>query len=402
MALKLTILSEQRAPLGSRASIVFGVGGGSIGRAHDNDWVLPDPQRYLSAHHARVRFHDGAFHLLDTSTNGVFINDRSVALGRRSSYPLRDGDQLRLGEYRISVSIDGDGPESPEASAVFPVVPATRAGNGAAAAEDLGAELDMGELLRPDPSASAANGPMDAAVGTGQLAQSAPPPLTEDPALLAFDQSDRRPITSRLQLPSSSLRELRAAERAGLEGAGIEAFCRAAGIDAKAFTGEAQSRALHLAGSLLREALVGIKGLALAQREMRAEHDIEVGREDPQQIGLTGLPVEDLLERLLAGHDAHKLDAVQWLRDTLASTRRHDVALVRALRTALLEFVSRLDPVALAQNGASRPASAGAALLSERFHGIADMPAGKLPHLFAEAFARVFAEEFKGGHGSSN
>jgi type VI secretion system FHA domain protein len=401
MALKLTILSEQRTPLGSRASIVFGVGGGSIGRAHDNDWVLPDPQRYLSAHHARVRFHDGAFHLLDTSTNGVFINDRSVALGRRSSYPLRDGDQLRLGEYRVAVSIDGDGPEAPEASAVFPVIPATRAGNGAAA-EDLGADLDMGELLRPDSSASAANGPIDAAVGTGQLAQPAPPPLTEDPALLAFDQSERPPITSRLHLASSSLRALRAAERAGLDGAGIEAFCRAAGIDAKAFSGEAQSRALQLAGSLLREALVGIKGLALAQREMRTEHHIEVGREDPQQIGLTGLPVEDLLERLLAGHDAHTLDAVQWLRDTLASTRRHDVAMVRALRTALLEFVSRLDPVALAQNGASRPASAGAALLSERFHGIADMPAGKLPHLFAEAFARVFAEEFKGGHGSSS
>jgi type VI secretion system FHA domain protein len=391
MALKLTVLSEQRAPLGSRGSIVFGVGGGSIGRAHDNDWVLPDPQRYLSAHHARVRFRDGGFHLLDTSTNGVFINDRNVALGRRSSHPLRDGDSLRLGEYRIGVSIDGDGPEAPEASAVFPLGPAHQPGNGAATAEDLGAQFNMRDLLQPDTSTSGAIGSMDP---FGQ------PALTDDPALLAFDQSGRRPAAGRVLLPSSGLRELRAAERATLEASAMEAFCRGAGIDPKSFSGEAQSRALHLAGSLLREALVGIKGLALSQREMRDANHIEVGREDPQQIGLTGLPVEDLLGRLFAGHDSHEIDAVQWLRDTVAGTRRHDTAVLRALRTALGEFISRLDPTMLAQNGTSRPANAGAAQLSERFHGIADMPPGKLPHLFAEAFARVFAEEFKGTHGS--
>jgi type VI secretion system protein len=389
MALKLTITSEQRAPLGSRATIVFGVGGGSIGRAHDNDWVLPDPQRYLSAHHARVRFRDGVFHLLDTSTNGVFINDRSAALGRRASYALRDGDSLRLGEYRIGVSIDGDGPEAPEASAVFPVTPAWQTGNGAAKSDDLGAAINIRDLLRPDPA------PQDASAALAQ------PLFTADAALLAFDQNDQQQApSSRTLLPASGLRELRAAERASLEGAGIEAFCRGAGIDPKAFTGEAQARVLQLAGVLLRESLVGLKGLALSQREMRAEHHIQVGREDPQQIGLTGLPVEDLLGKLLLGHDTHELDAVQWLRDTLAATRRHETAFVLALRAALAEFIARLDPAMLAQNGASRASSGDAVLLSERFHGIADMAPGKLPHLFAEAFAHVFAEEYKGTHGS--
>src|ERR1022692_2610665 len=109
MALKLTILSEQRTPLGARASIVFGVGGGSIGRSHDNDWVLPDPQRYLSAHHAHVLFRSGGYFLEDVSTNGVFLNDAPAPLGRRGQHPLRDGDRLRMGEYRIEVQIDSDG-----------------------------------------------------------------------------------------------------------------------------------------------------------------------------------------------------------------------------------------------------------------------------------------------------
>jgi predicted component of type VI protein secretion system len=376
MALKLTILSEQSASLGSRECIVIGVGGGTIGRAHDNDWVLPDPNRYLSAHHARVKFRDGVYHLLDTSSNGVFINDRAEALGRRGSYTLRDGDLLRLGSYRIAVAIDGEGTESHEASAVFPVNPAGGAAPGAGSRSDIGADFSMGDLLRPDTSPS------------GNLR-----PITEDAALLAFDHSER--LRSPPRAPASVVTRV---ERAADNATGVEAFCRGAGIDATAFAADAQARLLHLAGLMLREALVGLKGLALAQRDTRDQQQIEVGREDPQRIGLTGLPVEDLLLRLLQGHDSHKLDAVQWLRETLASTRRHDQAAARAMRAALFEFLARLDPKTLAPAAAqAATGDAAVAALRERFISITETGAGELPHLFSEAFARVFAAEFKAG-----
>ncbi|HXR19904.1 MAG TPA: FHA domain-containing protein [Steroidobacteraceae bacterium] len=387
MALKLTIVSEQRAPLGSRGSIVFGVGGGSIGRAHDNDWVLPDAERYLSAHHARVKFHDGTFYLFDTSTNGVFINDRIEALGRRAGYPLRNGDSLRLGDYQITVSIDSEASEAPEASAIFPVKPAAPGADRAPGGNDLAAEFSMGDLLRPD-TEGAGLGPMD---GPAQ------PVLTEDAGLLAFDQSEPRAPQARPQAAGTARPEPRAADNAS----GIESFCRGAGIDAKLLTPEGQARALYLAGLMLREALVGLKGLALTQREMRDQHQIEVGREDPQQIGLTGLPVEDLLLRLLQGHEAHKLDAVLWLRETLASTRRHDLAFSRALRAALIEYIARLDPKAMVPDASRRaPGTTDPAALRERYLSITEMAAGRLPQLFAEAFARVFAAEFKGSGGS--
>ena len=48
----------------------------------------------------------GSYYLLDTSTNGVFVNGGTVPIGRRSIYPLRDGDRLRLGDYQVAVSID--------------------------------------------------------------------------------------------------------------------------------------------------------------------------------------------------------------------------------------------------------------------------------------------------------
>jgi predicted component of type VI protein secretion system len=375
MALKLTVLGEQSASLGSRECIVIGVGGGSIGRAHDNDWVLPDPNRYLSAHHARVKFRDGAYHLIDTSSNGVFINDRPEALGRRASYVLRDGDLLRMGSYQIAVAIDGEGTESSEASAVFPVNPPGGAAS-AGSRSDIAGDFSMGDLLRPDTSPS------------GNLR-----PIVDDPALLAFDHSERLRTPTRAQAPGVTRTE-RAADNA----TGVEAFCRGAGIDATAFAADAQARLLHLAGLMLREALVGLKGLALAQRDMRDQQHIEVGREDPQRIGLTGLPVEDLLLRLLQGHDSHKLDAVQWLRETLASTRRHDQAAARAMRAALLEFLARLDPKSLAPAAAqAATGDAAMAALRERFMSITETSAGELPHLFNEAFARVFAAEFKAG-----
>ena len=40
---------------------------------------------------------------------------------------------------------------------------------------------------------------------------------------------------------------------------GLQAFCRGAGIDAEKLPADAQTRLLHLAGQLFREALVGFK-----------------------------------------------------------------------------------------------------------------------------------------------
>jgi type VI secretion system FHA domain protein len=390
MALKLTIIDDQS---GRGGSIVFGVGGGGIGRAHDNDWVLPDPQRYLSAHHARVQFRDGAYYLLDTSTNGVFVNDGTVAIGRRSPYPLRDGDRLRLGDYHLSVSIDTERSEAPEASSIFPINPEPSTANSMVARGDIGVELNVRDLLRPESAAGDRMGAVDA------FGQSM---LTEDAALLAFD-GGKGPAPGEPRTLPPARREPRPADRAAENAAGIEAFCRGAGIDFKQLPADSSARMLQLAGVLLREALLGLKGLALAQREIRDQTHIKVGKEDPQHIGLTGLPVDDLLLRLLIGHDQRDLDAVQWVRDMLASTRRHDIATMRALHTALGEFLARLDPRALAQiDGRPSGAATGdgeSSGLAARFRSITEMPAGKFPHLFAEAFARAFVAAFKQNNG---
>src|SRR5256885_16767106 len=98
--LRLRIVSDQRRSLAERSSVTFSVAGGTIGRSADNDWVLPDPLLYVSAHHARVQFREGHFYLQDVSTNGVYINDDMEPLAKRGSsgYRPADGGMLRMGE----------------------------------------------------------------------------------------------------------------------------------------------------------------------------------------------------------------------------------------------------------------------------------------------------------------
>src|SRR2546430_7784421 len=119
--LRLRIVSDQRRSLAERSSATFSVEGGTIGRSADNDWVLPDPLRYVSAHHARVQFREGHFYLQDVSTNGVYINDDMEPLARRGSSGYRPPprDMLRMGDYHIVATLAArpaqDAPRAPPA-----------------------------------------------------------------------------------------------------------------------------------------------------------------------------------------------------------------------------------------------------------------------------------------------
>ncbi|MCG7990774.1 MAG: type VI secretion system-associated FHA domain protein TagH [Candidatus Thiodiazotropha lotti] len=86
-------------------SATFDQQGGSIGRRDENDWVLPDPERFISGRHALIFYSENAFHLTDTSSNGVFINRAATALGKDNIVKLEDGDTIGIGDYEITVSL---------------------------------------------------------------------------------------------------------------------------------------------------------------------------------------------------------------------------------------------------------------------------------------------------------
>ena len=113
-----------------------------IGRHPENDVVLSD--EYVSGRHAQIRLEVNAFMLSDAgSRNGTFINDVPVM----APTPLRQGDVIRLGSTRLSVSLPasqvapsaGFGPQAPQVPEVTP---------GAAPAPEVGGAYPSGARVR--------------------------------------------------------------------------------------------------------------------------------------------------------------------------------------------------------------------------------------------------------------
>lgn len=376
MALRLEVVSNQRQALGALSSIVLGVSGGSIGRALDNDWPLPDPRRYLSGHHARIHFRQGGYYLEDSSTNGVFVNDAASPQGRRGLYALHDGDILRMGEYRIRVSIDIEEGISPRPGthtlaqmAVDNVVPLRAVGG---APDDLGASLNI-EALIPE-----ASGPI-AKLGAARMADD-----TGDVALSAQDR----------------LKRLRAAARARLEGRSapladvrnaMQAFCRGAGIDESRLPMQNEAQSMHLVGRLLREAVIGLKEILRAQHAFRDRYGIEV--EEPEGRSPLEEGADEYLLELLSGHEQGRLDAVMQLRGQFNDAGVHAAAVDPALRSALAQFMAHLAPGRM-QAGADVPGRASDTGNWERYKDIysnlLQSTGEEVPHLFIEAMIQAY------------
>ncbi|HEY2807211.1 MAG TPA: type VI secretion system-associated FHA domain protein TagH [Steroidobacteraceae bacterium] len=424
--LRLRIVSDQRRNLADRSTAVFSVEGGTIGRSADNDWVLPDPQRYLSAHHARVQFRDGNFYIQDVSTNGVYVNEDMEPLAKRglSGHLLGNGDILRMGEYHIVAALDArkeqDDPLPAVPTSIHALRRLRRAGD-----RDIGAPLNLEELLVPviDMNPVLPVGAYGQVVSSGSVQALA---RMQEPVSALLPQESAYPAANiEPQLPASvssesiSQRMARLAEAVAREprlggGAvaledmrtGLEAFCRGAGIAPESLPADAQGRLLHLAGRLFREAFVGLKDLERTRSETRNRYRIGVPTQDADdpRPSLANSVVEELLIALFLQHEGRRLDSVQWLRETIGEAKAHEQATGRATRAAFVEFLDRLDPAELearferaARRGKARTADKAQywELFTTFYRNLIEMPADHLPHTFVEAFAAAYREALK-------
>ena len=106
MLMELRVVSAHQSHLKDKASIEFEGDLLSIGRSSDNHWVLPDENLHLSGKHCIINRKNDQYVLTDLSTNGVFIDSQELPLGRGRSAVLKHGTMIRMGDYRIAVSID--------------------------------------------------------------------------------------------------------------------------------------------------------------------------------------------------------------------------------------------------------------------------------------------------------
>jgi type VI secretion system protein len=437
MTLRLSVVSEHGIRLGAQSTKVFGVHGGSIGRGTDNEWILPDPERYLSGKHARVDFRAGTYVLVDTSSNGTYVNGAQVPLGKYHDYVLKDGDYIRLGEYEFLVSIDKGNDHPPDESAI--VAYDGKSPSSAvkkSTADDLGADLDLSQLLEPSdqlavdsgvhprnsygqsitpertpPSRPAAEADDD---GSGTPWHMMTRPLKVNPPASAAHTPSAAPapaaahtpfVPAPAAAPSLSPRAPTPVLYDGDFDVGLSVLCRGAGIDPRNITNEARGAALQLAGQLLRESVLGLVDLKQSRNEFRNRFRISTPQHDnaPESpLDKTG-GVDETLLRLLNTVSV-RASSVNAVRDAFKETKAQNTAALVAMRAAFEEFLSRLDPKELEERferagkrGVFGTQNKGKYwdLYAEMFSGLAQRPADGFPHVFTETFAKAYEAKIR-------
>jgi len=363
MALRMKIVSDNATTAGEHARWTFGVNGGRIGRHTGNDWVLRDPDRYVSGRHAEIEHRGGTWWLRDVSTNGTFINDADEALGPDRAHQLQNGDRIRIGEYEIEVEISGGND--------FP------ANEALAISDD---ELDVAFEVK-------------SFLSTGRREHGSR--QRQRP-----DRGAARPAVP-AQAAASRVRDEQELWP------GIVALCKGAGIDARALPPEVRSSALHQAGQLLRETMVGFTELARTRADFASEFGIASGarRRDATSPLVQIAAVEQLLEMLLAGRGPGDARAIDEIRGQFARARHHELAVSAALREALAAVFEKLDPDELEQQLGQRAHGAAAAEMQVRlwnryrelFRATVQTGEAGLPAVFLVAFARAYESIAAGG-----
>jgi predicted component of type VI protein secretion system len=382
MALRLRVTGPRAAVLGERATRVFGVHGGRIGRAGDNEWVLPDQERFLSGHHAAIEHRSGQWYVVDTSSNGTYLNQSTTPLGRNSAHLLRDGDRLRMGEYDMLVTVTQENDFPPDDDSVAALDLAAEADFALATHGDLGAELDLKRLIA-DP-----NPPPDGA---------APRP---EPLRVSDAYGQMVPVPAGKAAPRPGPRP--AAPPAG-HGAAVLAFFRGAGLDPSPLSIEQAPAALTLAGQLLREMVLGLMTNQQSRAELRGRYRIdETGVMQAEQNPLKAASsVDEALTRLFGPRSTRFLLPLEAVRASFTELKRHDQATQIALQDALAEYLKRLAPDQLEQQFVEALARSGPLsgdpkqkyweMYAEIYRVIAQTAPEGLPHAFAEEFAKAYA-----------
>lgn len=276
----------------------------TVGRALDNDWVLPDPRKVISRHHCMIEEHDGQYRLLDISNNGVFIGDVNRSVGQGNSYVLCQDDLILIGDYIIAVALE---PASPVETAD-----------------------PLPTLVRPEkgwmPVNPLADGSLKPGSGTPE----------EDPQALrsevSFDPTCPVPVEGDMSL---AVREV----------------LLGAGLDPDDVIIKDPAETLRRLGKTLRIVVAGVVDLLKARAAVKCEFGVEqtqiqAVKNNPLKFSLS---VEDTLKMLLGGPRQGYLEAGAAFEETFTDLKMHEMAVLAGTQEAWHDLFRRFDPQALEQ-----------------------------------------------------
>jgi type VI secretion system FHA domain protein len=379
MTLVLRGLSLNEEPLSNPLVGRFDDRGGEIGRSDNATFTLPDPERLISRVHARISHAGHAYWVENVSAAGPILhNGRPLSSGMRVS--LSDGDELRIGGYRLTVAFENDETSAtilrgrtaqtpPRAAPVVPVA-APRAAPS------------LNRSAAPDPALAGVT------------------PVAEAPAPAA-------PASTVVARPAAPARGTRAARVRPLTEPvlGAEALWRGfqdgVGVDLPLPNGPSPEL-FSAVGAMLRIAVNGIHRLiamrTAAKTELHADLTmIQVRGNNPLKFAPeSAVALKMLLQPPMQGF----MSGPAALRDAVIDLQSHQIGVMAGMRAALGAVLERFDPVQLESQLSARsfidavmPSHRRAKLWElyvEHARALRDEAQDDFNRLFGEAFLEAY------------
>jgi type VI secretion system protein len=383
MPLQLEIVSEHRDIVGDDAIRVFREEGGTIGRSLQNDWILPDPDRFISGRHATIDFKGGIYYLVDTSTNGVYLNGDCEPIGKGNPRRLFNGDRMRFGDFEIVVSIDSG--ESLQMPAAPP--PSVTEHDSSLVEEDVLKTgmllLDEDEITGDDEFQSALFGsPTD--TGVAEHAEAIVAEVMES------DPIEPKPLKE-ADLVATDL---------------LDSFLDGLGINrAELHPSTDLGEIMQNAGEVLREFVEGVTQLLASRANLKNAFRLDQTTVLPRHNNPIKLSAntKDSVMQLLVGREGEYLGPRDAVREVCRDLLFHQDAFLDAMNNAFLEFSDRFEPEEL-QEGFDRTLSSNFLtrifnkskywdMYSDLYPILTEKGSGRFPQMYAEEFVRAYERQ---------
>ncbi len=390
MTLRLEIISEHREIVGDDAIREFGEDGGTIGRSLQNDWILPDPDRYISGRHATIDYKGGIYYLVDTSTNGVYMNGDCEPIGNGNPRRLFNGDTLRFGDFEMVVAIDSGeslAMPAPPPPSVVPdnvelLIPEESLGTGVQL-------LDEDEITGDDDFQSALFGDSEIEVEIESMDDIfdqkeqpvAPPPHPKHEAL---------PLAEADLVATDLLDSF-------LDGLGISRSEMHPSVDL--------AEIMQNAGEVLREFVEGTAELLTSRANLKNAFRLDQTTVLPRHNNPIKLSAntKDSIKQLLVGKAGEYLGPRDAVREVCRDLLFHQEAFLDAMNSSFVEFAERLDPDEL-QLGFDRTLDSNFfakfrnktkywELYGDLYPTLTEKGGGRFPQMFSEDFVRAYERQ---------
>ena len=384
MPLKLEIISEHRDIVGDDAVREFRSEGGTIGRSLNNDWILPDPDKFISGKHATIDCKGGIYYLVDISTNGVYVNDERKPIGKGNPRRLFNGDHLHMGDFEIVVSIDEgedlDMPEDPKPTVVpdhiEQLVEEDRIKTGVQLLDEdeITGDVEFESILFASDDAEPAPAP--------EVVADEPP----DPEPPLLEPEPQEPAAVRVT--GDDIFD------AFLDGLKISRAELHPSIDT--------AEAMFNAGQVLREFISGVEKLLENRAELKSTFRLDQTTVLPRRNNPIKLSENtgDLVKQLLIGREGEYLGPRDAAREVCQDLLAHQEAFLDAMTHAFVEFAERFDPEELTasfeRSLGHKPFFSWLAdlkywgLYKDLYPTMTEKGSGRFPQMFAEEFVKAY------------